>query len=387
MSLGRKMLSQLRNLVPVRSFHFDRPLVLFQSDDWGRAGLQDHDGLEMFRSAGISLGERPYDFYTLETANDVHSLSQLLKGHRDAVGRPPCFEMNFIVANLDCGQAADRGELFFLSLSEGLPRGWSRPGLIEAYRTGISDGVFTPALHGTSHFCRKAVARAVADDDRGAFLRTFWAAGTPYIYWRMPWIGYEYWDPDTSDEQFLPESTQKELIGQAVGAFAKFFGSLPRSACAPGYRADGNTDRGWSLHGIRIAQNGPGTFAPPYLGEHDLLNLSRTVEFEPATDAAFSLENCLTQAEACFAAGIPAIASVHSINFHSTVKDFRSRTLALMDQFFNALESRHPDLLYLQDVDLYDAIHKGSFEAPDGMVRLNVKQKKVLRSSLVARNS
>jgi len=387
MNLWPKMLSRLRNLLPVRTFQFDCPLVLFQSDDWGRAGLQDHNGLEKFRSAGISLGERPYDFYTLETANDVHSLSQLLKGHRDSVGRPPTFEMNFIVANLDCGQAAEQGQLSFLPLSEGLPRGWSRPGLIDAYRTGISDGVFTPALHGTSHFCRRAVARAAADDERRALLRTFWAAGTPYIYWRMPWIGYEYWDPETSDEQFLPEPTQKEFIGQTVGAFAKLFSSLPRSACAPGYRADSNTHRGWSMHGIRIAQNGPGTFAPPYMGEHDLLNLSRTVEFEPATDAAFSLENCLAQAQSCFAAGIPAIVSAHSINFHSTVKDFRSKTLGFMDQFLNALESKYSDLLYLRDGDLYDAIHKGTFEGPDGMVRLNVKQKKILRSSLVARNS
>ena len=29
------------------------------------------DGLEQLRSAGLDLGERPYDLYTLETAEDL----------------------------------------------------------------------------------------------------------------------------------------------------------------------------------------------------------------------------------------------------------------------------------------------------------------------------
>src|SRR5689334_17717973 len=62
-------------LMPTRSFYFDRPLVLIQSDDWGRAGVRDREGFEQLRSAGIELGQRPYDFYTLETADDVVALA------------------------------------------------------------------------------------------------------------------------------------------------------------------------------------------------------------------------------------------------------------------------------------------------------------------------
>ena len=48
--------------------------------------------------------------------------------------------MNFIVANLNLsniGSATD-GELHFLPLVEGLPRGWSRPNLVAGYRLGIA---------------------------------------------------------------------------------------------------------------------------------------------------------------------------------------------------------------------------------------------------------
>jgi hypothetical protein len=201
----------------------------------------------------------------------------------------------------------------------------------------------------------------------------------------MPWIGYEYWDPEKpEDERFLSAKAQHDLIGYGVGEFAKLFSRLPRSACAPGYRANEDTHRAWAEFGLRVAQNGPGIQAPPHVDRHGVLQLHRTVEFEPAVNPSFSVEACLRDAEVCFARGIPAIVSVHSINFHSTVKDFRSHTLALLEQFFSALEAKHPDLLYLHDEDLYDLITKGSGGTTGEAMRVNVT-KKLFTSSLIRR--
>jgi hypothetical protein len=369
----------VRNLLPLEGFYFDRPIVLLQSDDWGRVGLRDREGLEQLRSAGVNL-EHPYDFYTLETAEDLAALSALLKRHRDSAGRHPCLGMNFILANLDFAKMSAQSwqQIYFLPLAQGLPQGWNRPGLTDAYRQGICDGVFSAALHGSAHFCRSAVDRNLSvGGGRGELLRTLWKAGTPYIHWRMPWIGYEYWDAEKpEDERMLPVETQRALIGEAVGGFAKMFSRLPRSACAPGYRANDDTHRAWAQHGIRVAQNGPGGFTPPHFDRFEVLQLSRNVEFEPATDSAFSIELCIEQAEACFARGIPAIVSVHSINFHSTVKDFRTRTLQALEEFFAALESKHADLLYLHDDGLYELVSKGFHDATEGAVQASVTKKK-----------
>jgi hypothetical protein len=378
------------DLLPIAGFHFDRPLVLLQSDDWGRAGLRDQSGLQQLRSAGLELGERPYDFYTLETAEDLTSLSAALKRHRDSGGRHPCVEMNCILANLDFAKMSAEAfqQIHLMSLAEGLPLGWTRAGWREAFDAGIGDGVFCPALHGTTHFCRPAIERNLhMEGERADLLRTLWRAGTPYIHWRMPWIGYEYWDPEQPEEErFLPAEKQTELIGHTVGAFAKLFSTLPRSACAPGYRANDDTHRAWARHGIRMAQNGPGAPVPPHFDRHDILQLSRTVEFEPATDVAFSVETCLRQAEACFARGIPAIVSVHSINFHSTVKDFRSRTLAALDEFLTALESKHADLLYLHDEDLRELVMQGSYKTVEGSATVNVIRKKFRKAKMARMN-
>ena len=87
--------------VPAQGFSFSRPLLLIQSDDWGRVGVRDREGYEQLRASGIPLGQNPYDLYTLETAEDVAALGEMLNRHRDSTGRPACVLMNFVLANID----------------------------------------------------------------------------------------------------------------------------------------------------------------------------------------------------------------------------------------------------------------------------------------------
>ena len=109
---------------PERSFFFfDRPLVILQSDDWGRVGVRDSEGYETLRKNGIQLGQHPYDFYTLETAEDMTALMEMLHRHKDSAHRSPRMVLNFLLANLDFSRMAVRDfqEVCLLFLSHGLP--------------------------------------------------------------------------------------------------------------------------------------------------------------------------------------------------------------------------------------------------------------------------
>jgi hypothetical protein len=374
-----RVLRRGRGLLPVEGFAFGRPLVVLQSDDWGRVGVRDREGWKELQDLGLNLGERSYDFYSLETAEDVAEIVSLLQSHRDSTGRPACLGMNFIVANVDFAKvsACNFRQIYLRGLAEGFPDGWKRPGLFEAYREGISAGVLSPALHGTTHFCRPAVEKHLGDPgERGVLLRTLWKAGVPYIHWRMPWVGFEYWDPEPSGEDFLTSSVQEGLMDSAVESFARFFAKPPRSACAPGYRANKSTHEAWAKRGIQVAQNGPGSAMPPHFDGNGILHLHRSIDFEPAAGQEFSVKACVQVAEDCFAHGLPAIVSVHSINFHSTIQNFRSRTLGLLDDFLTALEGRHPDLLYVRDEDLYDLVDKGTFQSVQSAVQVPVTKRK-----------
>src|ERR1700722_6765729 len=117
-------------------YGFGRPLVLLQSDDWGRVGVRDREGFDQLRAAGLPLGEQPYDFYSLETAGDVDALRNLLSKHRDSCGRAARITMNFLTTNLDFAKIAQDSfrQIHMLPLADGLPEGWSRPGLFASYR-------------------------------------------------------------------------------------------------------------------------------------------------------------------------------------------------------------------------------------------------------------
>lgn len=341
-----------------KSLRFSQPVLLIQSDDWGRVGVRDREGWEQLLAAGIRLGDEPYDFFSLETAEDISALHELLTRHHDSVMRFPSITMNFVTANLDLKRMRDSGfrEIHLLPLADGLPGGWQRPGLLAAYQSGIADRVFYPALHGTTHFCRPVVEAELArGGERADLLRVFWNAGTPYIYSRMPWIGFEFWNPLAPPRQrMLPSRQQFDSVDQGTAQFVQMFGAHAFSACAPGYRSNEHTYEAWAHHGIKVVQNGPGTTKEPQFGHAGLLNIYRNIDFEPATDPHFSVEGCLRAVSRCFERGIPAVVSMHAINLHSTLKDFRNHTLRLLDNFLTRLEAAYPNLLYINDLEVYE---------------------------------
>ena len=375
------MLGFVRNLFrphkDLQGFAFSRPLVLLQSDDWGRVGVRDREGYELLRACGLRLGEHPYDLYTLETADDVLALASLLGRHRDSTGRSPCLVMNVCTANLDFSQMRSEGfeRPSLLALSNGLPGTWSRPGLFESYRAGVARGVFCNGLQGTTHFCPLAFSKALAEDgERARFLRLLWQAETPYIYWRMPWVGYEYWNPEKPHAGFLDAEYQGRLVKQGCQNFSDLFGVQPRSACAPGYRANRDTHRVWGEAGIHVAENGSDSgLRHPHVDEFGVLHLYRSIDFEPS-HRELAIEKYLEVAGIGFSRGLPVIISIHSINFHSTLKDFRSRAIAGLDRLLTALESRYPELLYVNDEDLYGIVTEGAFQSRAGRVRVTVSR-------------
>jgi len=378
----RNRLSWTKSKTPA-GLRFDRPLVLFQSDDWGRVGVRDREGWEELCAAGLNLGEKPYDFYSLETADDLHALTQVLQAHSDSVGQKPSIVMNFILANVDFERwQIEEKQIPLRALDEGLPGKWNRPNLFDAYRQGIRERVFYPALHGLTHFCEPAMQRAfetqgTQNNERSELIEKLWTAQTPYIHWRMPWIGYEYWDPElVPSQRSLPLERQRSAIRGAAETFQKLFSSSAFSACAPGYRANADTAQAWFENGVRVAQNGRGEIRRPYLDERGMLFTFRTVEMEPAVEPC-DLQTLMSQVNECFAHGVPAVISMHSINFHSTLKNFRGPTLELLHEFLGAMERRWPDLLYVNDADFFSIATSGAYDAESGKVSVRTVVEKV----------
>lgn len=285
--------------------------------------------------------------------------------------------MNVCTANLDFSRMRSEGfkQPRLLALANGLPGSWSRPGLFESYRVGVERGVFCPALQGATHFCPLAFSNALTENgERARFLRLLWEAETPYIYWRMPWVGYEYWNPEKPHAGFLDAEYQRSLVKQGCQNFSDLFGMRPVSACAPGCRANRDTHRVWAEAGIHVAENGSDNgLRPPHMDEFGVLHLYRTIDFEPS-HRELEIEKYLEVARNGFSHGLPVIISIHSINFHSTLKDFRSASIAGLDRLLTALESSYPELLYVNDQDLYGIVTEGAFQGHAAKVRVTASR-------------
>jgi hypothetical protein len=358
---------RLQNMLPVMGLHFSRPVVLFHSDDWGLVGIRDQDGFDELQARGLGLGTQPYDFYSLETAEDLHRLYEMLLRHRDSVGRPPCFVFNFILANVDFPKVigSDVGRLVLVPLDEGLPGQWQRPGLLQAYREGIKGGLVYPAFHGLTHFSLRIAERVMQEcDERSKLLRMLYESNTPMVYGRTSWIDFEYRDNENGRGPcWLDATMQRQLIGEGKKIFERMFGMAPASACAPGYRANNDTWRAWGEEGILIGQNGPGFPLSPYFDRRGLLHLYRNVSFEPALDPSFYDEQyAMDQAEKAWKVGRPIVVCMHSLNFHSSLKNYRDLTLPRLDRFLTMLENRYENLLYAHDQDIWQIAKRGDLE-------------------------
>ena len=62
--------------------------------------------------------------------------------------------------------------------------------------------------------------------------------------------------------------------------------------------------------------------------------------------------------------------SIHSINFHSTIRDFRTPTLKLLDELLTTVKKKWPDLLYVNDADLFSIATAGSYAGESGSVKV-----------------
>ena len=109
------------------------------------------------------------------------------------------------------------------------------------------------------------------------------------------------------------------------------------------------------------------------MDEFEVLNLHRTIDFEPS-QKDLPVDKYVQLATGCFARGIPAIISVHAINFHSSLKDFRSPTLLALDEFLSALETKFPNLLYINDHDAYEIVTTGKLRSARGTVSVRVER-------------
>ena len=349
------------------TLYLDKKIVIFDSDDWGMPGIRDIDAFQRLKAKGNSqLGQSDWDYYSLELPEDMETLYSVLNNHSDAFGFPPVFTCNFVVARPDYEKIKQSGfkEFHTLDLSQGFSGMWkNRDSLLNTYMEGITRGLVYPGYHGLCHFNYEAWLMALQNGERDV-LDCFEEQVSYIPSLRTKTICYDYL-ANVDPAGFLPLEAQEDKIKKGIEAFKKIFGFLPVVTTAPQYVWNQDTEKVWHKYGIRYigAGNRVAGKVPSLrhrLGERNqwgMVYLTRNVVFEPRRRR--SCQDAITEIDFLFNAQQPAIIETHSINFHSSIKNFREKSLEGLDRLLYLIEKKHPEVIYLDSRQLGEILEKG----------------------------
>lgn len=333
-----------------------RPIVIIQSDDWGRVGIPSLESLERLKSRNIVTGDHPWDYYGLESEDDVNSLGDVLAAARDRDGRSACLTANFIMANADLREMRKIGyrEFRWVNIVDGFPALWPDK-IFKTYLANIERKTFYPGLHGFTHFNITEMLRTLSDPSpQGEVARALVEEDVSYLASLTPEYSFALLTHGKPG-RFLNEAEQTIWVEQGIKLFREAFGFAPRTTCAPGYRANETTFRIWNQLGLEVVQTAGG------LGigtNRSLLVLSRNVEFEPALRPNAVLDNALAQAQVAVASGSPIIVCSHSINYVSRYLGRAEQSREMLRAYLSRLLQEFPDLRFASDAELADAYKK-----------------------------
>jgi hypothetical protein len=322
-----------------------RPILIFESDDWGPAPPPHAHALE--------------------------EIAEVLGEFRDATGCHPVMTIGVVLA-IPAGGGADRGmaEEIILSDERFAP-------LVRAMRAGVEGGVFALHLHGRSHYWRDALAKA---GDAHPYVAR-WLAGPET--WRsedLPAGIQSRWAPELNGATFPITRDAARAAAEDEGRlFAACFGAPATVAVPTTFVWNDAVERGWADAGIRVVVT-PGRYyrhrgqladpssAPMItngMRSGSLTYVVRDRYFEPYK--GHSAEEGLRALGQNEALGRPTLLETHRINYLDP--DLRDRSLAAIRSLLSRALARYPNLRFLSTAELAAALEERSPELVDDSMR------------------
>jgi hypothetical protein len=308
---------------------FRRPVLVFESDDWGAGPLVQADALR--------------------------DIAGVLERHRDTRGQPPVFSLALVLAVPDAPAIAASGRYHRLELDDAL----FAP-VLHALREGVRRGVFALQLHGHEHYWP---ATLMASGD--PLVARWLSEPPPPATERLPSHLQSRWvDASALPTRPLSGGAVRDAVAEEVRAYQRIVGEPPVAVVPPTFVWTRDVEAAWAEAGVEFVAT-PGWRYPrrneqglPDGDEGPIANgdrvggltyLVRTDYFEPgrgrdAAHALRALDVAVTQ-------GRPCVLENHRDNFIGDPK-LRRRSLDQLDVLCGQALARHPPLAFLATVQL-----------------------------------
>lgn len=353
----------------------DRKLLVIESDDWGSLYLPDQNHIQELERAGILLPDRTgylrYD--CLENRTDLESLFDLLSQFSDIHSHPAKITFNTVMGNPDFEkiQGSDFRQYFFQHFFDSYLQ-YHEEDCRQLWADGRAARLFVPQFHAREHV---NVPRWMGDlqngreDTRIAFQNKYYCL----IRSRISPVDYltVYW-PDSIEQ--LQEI--ENITVEGLKTFEATFGCKSNSFVACCYVLPEEVEGCTARQGVKliqtqrryrapIAHRKTSQFRTRYSGQVNRWGQTysvRNVVFEPALDESLDwVEMAFKQVEDAFQRKVPAVVSMHRVNFvGGRALSNRERTLRMLESLLVKVQKKFSDVEFASSDELLSIVNKDS---------------------------
>lgn len=358
-----------RELAEHRDFRTNRHIVVFESDDWGSIRMSQRKEWEKVLKMGYAVDKRPYErFDTLESAEDLEALFEVLIKHKDNQGHHPVITANMLMANpnFEKIERMEFREYHYEPIADTYTRYFGDSRVLDIMRQGLDAGVFMPQSHGREHFNVKhwILGLQAGDKDLLMAFRHGMCGIAPKAH---PEKGNQMMNAllaETEDEQ----KEINQIVADGLRMFEQQWGYKSKTFVAPCYLWNEQIERILAEYGVELIQTArlskPAFKSPSrffYTGQCNSFGQFYTIRnctFEPATNGSREgVDVLMKQINNVFAQHKIAVFSTHRINYVGGISELnRTQTLDRLDDFLTRLLIKYPDVLFFSSNQLIDLI-------------------------------
>jgi hypothetical protein len=354
--------------------NINNKVLVIESDDWGSIRIPSKKAYNNLLNFGIAVDKCPYNSNdSLETAEDLEALYEVLLSFRDSQGNPLKITANSIMVNPDFNKIKENkfSEYFYEDFVFTYKRIQNNDETFNLIKQGISSDIYVPQLHGREHLHVNVWLEALRNSDKEtlvAFDNEVW--GHPSSYFKNSKMNFSsaFHIRNLQDEKFALQS-----LNDAAKIFKYYFGFQSESFIAPRYIWNNTVEVELNKIGVKYIQ-GKIVQQIPY--ENDLktkvhlfgsrnklkqIYINRNVFLEPNLNPKFNwMADALNRIDIAFKWKKPAIISMHRLNFMGGLnKTNRKNNLLLLRQLITEVQKRHPDVVFLSTNELGKIIENG----------------------------
>lgn len=363
-----------RNLSNLFGWKTKRKIVVIESDDWGSVRTKNKEAYQNMIEGGLELNRSNFTMYdSLESNSDLEALFQVLRNHKDSIGKHPVFTPMCVVANPDFKKIKESNfeEYYYESFIETCKNYPEHDKVHNLWLHGIEERLFVPQLHGREHLNARRWIDALKGGNEGLHLafenESFGASW--YKGQRLP-EHLAAFDPEKASD--IPALHQVTL--EAGKLFEEICGYKPKHFIASNSPEPRELEK--TLKGIGVEYLtrykmqryplGDGKFEKQFnwLGKKNNLGqiyLTRNAGFEPSDPNIQNvLDSCLNDIHIAFKWGKPAVISSHRVNYIGYLdKDNRERGLDQLDGLLNRILKEWTEVEFMTSAELGDLISEG----------------------------